>query len=122
MFSKCFTHVFFSFTLSLSLHSFSFFRTYAEEKNRLLAERCNRLSEAISKCDELSENASQLSELAKEQRESMQLLKIKCKEMVDNIEKSKCHFFSLHCSGGLSCAHTLCLNRYKCRNRSEYFY
>lgn len=68
----------------------SFLRS--EEKNRLLAERCNRLSDAISKCDELSENSNQLCELAKEQRESMQLLKIKCKEMVDNIEKSKWHF------------------------------
>lgn len=87
----------------------------------MLAERCNRLSKAISKCDELSEYASQLSELAKKQRESMQLLKIKCKEMVDNIEKSKWHFFSFIVLVD-SCAHTLCLNRYKCRNRSEYFY
>lgn len=66
-----------------------------EEKNCSLAERCNRLSEAVSKCDELAENANQLYVLTKEQRENMQLLKIKCKEMVDRIEKSKCHLVLL---------------------------
>lgn len=65
---------------------------FLEEKNRFLAERCNRFSNAISKCDELSEIRNELSALAQEQRESMQLFKIKCKEMVDNIEKSKCAF------------------------------
>lgn len=61
----------------------------SEEKNQYLAERCNHLSKAISKCDELSDNVNQLSFLVKSQRETMQLLKIKCKKMVDNIEKSK---------------------------------
>lgn len=64
---------------------------FSEEKNQYLAERCNRLSKAIFKRDELSENLHQLAGLAKEQRDTMQLLKIKCKEMVDNIEKSKWH-------------------------------
>lgn len=64
-----------------------------------MAEQCNRMSKAISKCDELSENLHQLSSLAKEQQDNMQLLKIKCKEMVDNIEKSKClQFFPRHFS------------------------
>lgn len=60
----------------------------SEGKNQYLTERCNRLSQVISKCDELSENSKQLSVLAMEQRQTMQLLKIKCKEMVKNIEKS----------------------------------
>lgn len=68
---------------------------FAEEKNQYLAERCNRLSKAIFKCDELSGNLHQLCSLAQEQRDSMQLLKIKCKEMVENIEKSKWWFWSL---------------------------
>lgn len=68
-----------------------------EEKNRFLAERCKRFSNAILKCDELSEILHKLSALAQEQRESMQLFKIKCKEMVDNIEKSKCAFFYCVC-------------------------
>lgn len=74
-------------------HNFMLSVGFLEERNRFLAERCNRLSNAISKCDELSEILNKLCTLAQEQRESMQLLKIKCKEMVDNIEKSKCAFY-----------------------------
>lgn len=84
-----FTNSLFDFVEFNVRKMFHIFRDLTEEKNRYLIERCNRMSAAISKCDELSENLNQLSLLAKEQRENMQLLKIKCKEMVDNIEKSK---------------------------------
>lgn len=95
------------------------FFIFSEEKNLYLAEQCNRMSKAISKCDELSENLHQLSSLAKEQRDNMQLLKIKCKEMVDNIERSKClriFFFAPQFF-----TQWLHLNSHKFRNRSVTF-
>lgn len=85
------------FTFALFFCVLFFRDEFLEEKNRFLAERCNRFLNAISKCDELSEIRNTLSTLAQEQRESMQLFKIKCKEMVDNIEKSKCALLFLLC-------------------------
>lgn len=67
-----------------------FFPAYLDEKNRYLSIQCNRLSEAITKCDEISEQCGQLSTLVSGQQNSLHSIEIKCREMIDSIEDSKC--------------------------------
>lgn len=54
-----------------------------------MAERCNRLTDAIARIDEVSEQFDRLKALAADQRNNLHLLNAKCAEMEASIALSE---------------------------------